>query len=73
MGDLGKIVPMEFDLRDEESIRQCVRHSDVVYNLIGRNFEYILLKKEQKTLNLISIITRLKKLQRFARKNTLKN
>lgn len=38
MGDLGQVVPLRFDLRDEESIRECLRHSDVVYNLIGRDF-----------------------------------
>lgn len=44
-GDLGRIVFMEFDLRNTESIEESVRHSDIVYNLIGRdhttkNFDY---------------------------------
>ncbi|KAI8913802.1 hypothetical protein DFJ77DRAFT_464730 [Powellomyces hirtus] len=38
MGDLGQIVPMRFDIRQEESIREAVRHSDVVYNLIGKDY-----------------------------------
>jgi len=39
MGDLGQIVPMEWDLRNENQIAECVRHSDIVYNLVGRNYE----------------------------------
>ncbi len=26
-------------MRDKESLRQCMRHSDIVYNLIGRDYE----------------------------------
>jgi NADH dehydrogenase (ubiquinone) 1 alpha subcomplex subunit 9 len=37
MGDLGRIVPMKFHLKDEGSLRQTIRHSDVVINLIGQN------------------------------------
>jgi NADH dehydrogenase (ubiquinone) 1 alpha subcomplex subunit 9 len=39
MGDLGQIVRMEWDLRDENTIAECLRHSDTVYNLVGRDFE----------------------------------
>ncbi|KAI8442779.1 NADH dehydrogenase 1 alpha subcomplex 9, partial [Phakopsora pachyrhizi] len=39
MGDLGQIVPLEFDLQNETSINECVRHSHLVYNLIGRDYE----------------------------------
>ncbi|KAA1469748.1 39kDa subunit of Ndufa9, NADH ubiquinone oxidoreductase [Dentipellis sp. KUC8613] len=39
MGDLGQIVPMEWDLRSENQIEECVRHSDIVYNLVGREYE----------------------------------
>ncbi|EMR11825.1 hypothetical protein PNEG_00249 [Pneumocystis murina B123] len=39
LGDLGQIVMMEFDLRDEISIKESVRHSNIVYNLIGRDYE----------------------------------
>ncbi|KAI0269920.1 NAD(P)-binding protein [Gloeopeniophorella convolvens] len=38
-GDLGQIVPMEWDIRNEEQIAECVRHSDIVYNLVGREWE----------------------------------
>lgn len=37
-GDLGRVVFMEFDLRNKESIEESVRHSDIVYNLIGRDY-----------------------------------
>ncbi|ROT37903.1 NADH-ubiquinone oxidoreductase 40 kDa subunit [Sodiomyces alkalinus F11] len=37
-GDLGRVVFLEYDLRNTESIEQSVRHSDVVYNLVGRNY-----------------------------------
>ena len=39
MGDLGQIVRMEWDLRDEVQIAECLRHSDTVYNLVGRDYE----------------------------------
>ncbi|KAK3984951.1 putative N6-adenine methyltransferase-domain-containing protein [Cladorrhinum sp. PSN332] len=37
-GDLGRVVMMEYDLRNTQSIEESVRHSDVVYNLVGRNY-----------------------------------
>lgn len=37
-GDLGRIVFMEYDLHNTASIEESVRHSDVVYNLVGRNY-----------------------------------
>ncbi|EIM22301.1 NAD(P)-binding protein [Wallemia mellicola] len=39
MGDLGQIVPMEWDARRPDQIAECLRHSDVVYNLVGRDHE----------------------------------
>ncbi|KAJ7366747.1 NAD(P)-binding protein [Mycena albidolilacea] len=39
MGDLGQIVPMEWDIRSDAQIAECVRHSDIVYNLVGRDYE----------------------------------
>lgn len=39
MGDLGQIVPMEWDARNDDQIEECMRHSDVVYNLVGRDYE----------------------------------
>ncbi|KAH8887063.1 NAD(P)-binding protein [Thozetella sp. PMI_491] len=37
-GDLGRVVFIEYDLHNTESIEASVRHSDVVYNLAGRNY-----------------------------------
>lgn len=37
-GDLGRIVFTEYDLRNTASIEESVRHSDVVYNLVGRDY-----------------------------------
>ncbi|KAI6082784.1 putative N6-adenine methyltransferase-domain-containing protein [Hypoxylon rubiginosum] len=37
-GDLGRVAFIEYDLYNTESIEASVRHSDVVYNLIGRNY-----------------------------------
>ncbi|KAK7521419.1 putative NADH-ubiquinone oxidoreductase 39 kDa subunit [Phyllosticta citriasiana] len=34
-GDLGRVVFLEMDLRNTPSIEESVRHSDIVYNLIG--------------------------------------
>ncbi|KAH7103489.1 NAD(P)-binding protein [Auriculariales sp. MPI-PUGE-AT-0066] len=39
MGDLGQIVPLEFDVRNTDQIDECVRHSHIVYNLVGRDYE----------------------------------
>jgi NADH dehydrogenase (ubiquinone) 1 alpha subcomplex subunit 9 len=39
MGDLGQIVAMEWDIRNGEQIAECLRHSDIVYNLVGRDYE----------------------------------
>ncbi|KAF2481495.1 hypothetical protein BDY17DRAFT_318070 [Neohortaea acidophila] len=37
-GDLGRVVFLEADLRNTDSIEESVRHSDIVYNLIGRDY-----------------------------------
>ncbi|KAI1646904.1 NAD(P)-binding protein [Daldinia loculata] len=37
-GDLGRVVFIEYDLYNTESIEASVRHSDIVYNLVGRNY-----------------------------------
>lgn len=39
MGDLGQVVSMRFDIRDEESIARAMAKSNVVINLLGRDFE----------------------------------
>ena len=38
-GDLGQIYFHPFDLRDEDSILKCIKYSNVVVNLIGRDWE----------------------------------
>ncbi|KAL2877514.1 NADH-ubiquinone oxidoreductase 40 kDa subunit [Colletotrichum salicis] len=37
-GDLGRVVFLEYDLYNTQSIEESVRHSDVVYNLVGRDY-----------------------------------
>ncbi|KAI0769876.1 NADH dehydrogenase [Fomes fomentarius] len=38
-GDLGQITSLEWDLRRPDQIEECLRHSDTVYNLVGRDYE----------------------------------
>lgn len=38
MGDLGQIVPMKYDPRDEKSIKAVMAKANVVINLIGRDY-----------------------------------
>ncbi|GAA5942767.1 hypothetical protein JCM3775_005044 [Rhodotorula graminis] len=38
-GDLGQVVPMEWDLNNDTQIEECLRHSDTVYNLVGRDYK----------------------------------
>ncbi|BGP22641.1 NADH dehydrogenase (ubiquinone) 1 alpha subcomplex 9 [Rhodotorula toruloides] len=37
-GDLGQVVPQEWDLNNDTQIEECLRHSDTVYNLVGRDY-----------------------------------
>jgi len=37
-GDLGRVVFTEYDLRNTDSIEESVRHSDMVFNLVGRDY-----------------------------------
>ncbi|KAF8401998.1 hypothetical protein HHK36_012949 [Tetracentron sinense] len=39
MGDLGQIVPMKYNPRDEDSIKAVMAKANVVVNLIGREYE----------------------------------
>lgn len=39
MGDLGQIVPMQYNPRDENSIKAVMAKANVVINLIGREYE----------------------------------
>jgi NADH dehydrogenase (ubiquinone) 1 alpha subcomplex subunit 9 len=38
MGDLGQIVQLRYHIRNETQITESLRHSDVVYNLVGRSY-----------------------------------
>lgn len=38
-GDLGVVNFIEFDLRNMESVEESIKNSDIVYNLIGRNYQ----------------------------------
>lgn len=38
-GDLGQVLFHFYDLRDEKAIRDAVKYSNVVINLVGREFE----------------------------------
>lgn len=37
--DLGQVLFQDFDLRDPERIRKAIRHSNIVINCIGTNYE----------------------------------
>lgn len=39
VGDLGQVLFVPYDLRDEESIRKSIQYSNVVINLVGRDWE----------------------------------
>ncbi|KAM6946487.1 NADH dehydrogenase [ubiquinone] 1 alpha subcomplex subunit 9, mitochondrial [Aplochiton taeniatus] len=39
MGDLGQIIFMDWDARNKDSIKQALEHSNVVINLVGREWE----------------------------------
>lgn len=38
-GDLGQVLFTPYDIRDEASIAKAVKHSNVVINLVGRDYE----------------------------------
>ena len=39
MGDLGIVAPMPYSPRDVDSVRRAVEGSDIVINLIGKDYE----------------------------------
>jgi len=39
VGDLGQVLFSPYNLRDENSIRKAMKHSNVVINLVGRDWE----------------------------------
>lgn len=38
-GDLGQVLFMPYDIRDETSLRKAMKYSNVVINLVGRDWE----------------------------------
>lgn len=38
-GDVGKVNPIPFHPRDEQSIRDCIGNADIVLNLVGKYYE----------------------------------
>lgn len=36
MGDVGQVLPLTWDIRDDKSIYNAIKHSNVVINLTGR-------------------------------------
>lgn len=38
-GDLGQVMFTPYDMKDEDSIRLAMKYSDVVVNLVGREYE----------------------------------
>lgn len=39
MGDIGQIVPLQWNIRDPDSIYEAVKHSDIVINLLGAKWD----------------------------------
>lgn len=39
VGDLGQVLFMPYDIRDEASLKKAMKHSNVVINLVGRDWE----------------------------------
>ncbi|XP_063164466.1 NADH dehydrogenase [ubiquinone] 1 alpha subcomplex subunit 9, mitochondrial [Candoia aspera] len=61
MGDLGQIIFMEWDARDKDSIQRALEHSNVVVNLIGREWETRNFKYEDVFVTIPRDIARLSK------------
>ncbi|EFA77105.1 NADH dehydrogenase 1 alpha subcomplex subunit 9 [Heterostelium album PN500] len=39
LGELGQIIPVRYDIRDQDSIERAMSHSNIVINMISRNYE----------------------------------
>lgn len=39
VGDLGQVLFLPYHLCDEEAIRRSIKHSNIVINLVGRDWE----------------------------------
>ncbi|XP_033370421.1 NADH dehydrogenase [ubiquinone] 1 alpha subcomplex subunit 9, mitochondrial isoform X2 [Parus major] len=61
MGDLGQLLFMEWDCRDKDSIRRAVEHSNVVINLIGKEWETKNFKFEDEFVNIPQNIAHISK------------
>ena len=38
-GDLGRVIPMPYNIRDLDSVKETLRYSDKAINLIGKYYE----------------------------------
>jgi len=39
LGDLGQVVPMWYNIRNKETVKRAMQHSNVVINLVGKHWE----------------------------------
>mmetsp|Transcript_7135 Transcript_7135/g.21767 ORF Transcript_7135/g.21767 Transcript_7135/m.21767 type:complete len:371 (+) Transcript_7135:178-1290(+) len=56
MGDLGQIIPTEFELRDRDSVRDCCKTSNVIVNLIGKHYSTMNYSIEESTVESARIL-----------------
>ncbi|NXI27718.1 NDUA9 dehydrogenase, partial [Sterrhoptilus dennistouni] len=61
MGDLGQLLFMEWDCKDKDSIRRALEHSNVVINLIGKEWETKNFKFEDEFVNIPQTIAQISK------------
>ncbi|XP_028584617.2 NADH dehydrogenase [ubiquinone] 1 alpha subcomplex subunit 9, mitochondrial [Podarcis muralis] len=61
MGDLGQLLFMEWDPRDKDSTRRALEHSNVVINLVGKEWETRNFKYEDVFVNIPREIAQLSK------------
>ncbi|XP_053110433.1 NADH dehydrogenase [ubiquinone] 1 alpha subcomplex subunit 9, mitochondrial isoform X1 [Hemicordylus capensis] len=61
MGDLGQLIFMEWDSRDKDSTRRALEHSNVVINLVGKEWETSNFKYEDTFVNIPREIAKLSK------------
>ncbi|XP_051626700.1 NADH dehydrogenase [ubiquinone] 1 alpha subcomplex subunit 9, mitochondrial [Manacus candei] len=59
MGDLGQLLFFEWDCRDKDSIRRAVEHSNVVINLVGKEWETRNFKFEDEFVNIPQTIAQI--------------